>query len=102
MVAGLGDKIKRLRSAKALTQIQLGDLIGVSGQTIGLYELSGREPTIETAVRLENALGVTTDFLLGVRDGKLIFDISELTDKQANQIIALIDEFKTLNKIKIN
>lgn len=44
--------LKKLRKQNKLTQKQLGDILGVSASTIGMYEQGRRQPTVETLVRL--------------------------------------------------
>ena len=58
-------RLKECRKQNNLTAKQLGELIGVAGCTISLYESGKREPDLQTLCKLADALNVTTDELLG-------------------------------------
>lgn len=58
------DNVKRLRDEKRYTQAELGELVGVAQQVIADYEGGKYKPSIETGVRLANALGTTVEQLL--------------------------------------
>ena len=60
----IGDSIKRIRTQKGMTQKQLGDLMGVSVQTVSAYESGRRRPKMETIDRFEYALGVSLHELI--------------------------------------
>lgn len=61
----LGDKVKYLRGMKDMQQAELAKAVGVSAATIGLIEQNRRKPSVEVLERLADALGTTTDYLLG-------------------------------------
>jgi transcriptional regulator with XRE-family HTH domain len=61
----LGDRIRRFRIAKGLTQAELAVKIGVPQQTITYYEVRGVSPPPELLVAIADALDVSTDILLG-------------------------------------
>ena len=65
---GLPDNIKRLREERGYTQAELGGLVGVAQQVIADYEGGKYRPSIETGVRLANALGTTVEQLLDSGD----------------------------------
>lgn len=49
------------RRAGRLTQKQLGERVGVSQSSIALYETGERVPSLDTARRLAEVLGVPLD-----------------------------------------
>lgn len=59
----LHDRLREARTAKGLTQKQLGEMIGVASNTIAGYE-SNREPSAAQLGALADALGVDVNFLL--------------------------------------
>lgn len=63
------DRIKELRKAKGLTQIQFAREFNVANGTVGMWETGKREPDFETTQRIADFFGVTVDELLG-RGGK--------------------------------
>lgn len=61
----LGDRIKKLRKEKGLTQEQLGKLVNVTKVSICGYEKGERIPTLDTLMDLANVLKVEVNYLLG-------------------------------------
>ena len=59
------EKLKELRSAKGMTQSQLGEFIGAKKSAICLWESGKRQPDQETLVRLAAFFSVSVDYLLG-------------------------------------
>jgi putative transcriptional regulator len=52
------NSIRELRSAQAMTQQGLADLIGVTRQTVIAIELDKYSPSLEVAFRIANVFGV--------------------------------------------
>jgi len=64
----LGDKIKKLRKSKSITQEELGKNIGVSTSMVGMYETNARKPSYEVLVKIADFFNVSTDFLLSTEE----------------------------------
>lgn len=62
----LGQRIAEARHAAGLTQRQLGDAIRADQMTVSRYERGAMEPGAATLRKLAQALGVTSDHLLGL------------------------------------
>ncbi len=60
----LGKKLKQYRERNHLTQEQLAEKVGISYPFYANFERSGKGLSINTLVRLADALGVSTDSLL--------------------------------------
>ncbi|MBM7616931.1 transcriptional regulator with XRE-family HTH domain [Weissella uvarum] len=60
----LGEKIKRVRLLRDLTEKELANEINVSVNTLSHYENGTRKPDIEILIDIEVALGVDLHFLL--------------------------------------
>ena len=60
----LGDKIRQHRKLNHLSQEELAEKLGVSRQSISLWENNQTQPTIENVVVLAKLFGVSTDELL--------------------------------------
>lgn len=97
MVYDLATRLKTLRQEKHLRQVQLAALIGVEKSTVSNYENGVREPSNRILVRLANIYGVTTDFLLGRSDDRLL-DLSGLTADEAAMITQLVQTMTEKNK----
>ena len=62
-----GERLTALRKARGLTQVQLADKIGSTQRAVSRYETVADRAPAPVLARLAQALGVTTDELLGVR-----------------------------------
>lgn len=93
MYCEFGDNLKHLRKQRSLTQSELGAYIGISKAVISKYENGMGYPTFDTLVRIASFFGVTTDYLLGVSQGKTI-NVTDLTDSQIDLINNLIFELR--------
>lgn len=56
--------LKELRSEKALSQKELGEIVGVDQRTISNWEVAKVEPDLSMIVKIADYFGVTTDYLL--------------------------------------
>lgn len=61
----IGQNIRSLRKKRGLTQEKLGALCGISGGTIGSYELGVTIPKKRTIEKLAQALDVSPDRIAG-------------------------------------
>ena len=62
----IGDKLKKLRQGKKLTQTEFADKIGISRGTYAHYEINKRHPDYQTLIKIAEFFDVSTDYLLGV------------------------------------
>ena len=58
------DRLKELRNKAGLKQSELGEKVGVSASTIGMYEQGRRSPDREMLIKLSNVFNVTLDYLV--------------------------------------
>lgn len=85
----LNDRIKELRVAHSLTQVELAADLNVTKQCISNWENNNIQPSIDMLLKISDFYGVTTDYLLG-RDDKKYICADQLTDDEIahiNQII---------------
>ncbi len=96
-VCDFGTVLKQLRTLHNLTQTELGKEVGISKAVISKYENGIGYPSYDVLIELAGFFGVSTDYLLGVSNGKTL-DVSSLTDSQINAIYKIVSEFKQVNK----
>lgn len=60
----LGNNIKRIRTEKGLSQVDIARDLNVNRGFVSDIENGKRNPTLSTLTRLANALGVSTNELL--------------------------------------
>lgn len=62
--AKLGKNLKRIRTAKGISQGEIGRILGVDKGFISNIENGKTNPTLATITKLAKALGVSSDELL--------------------------------------
>lgn len=65
-----GQRLKQLRKAKGLTQVELGKLIGVSQRLLTYYERRSKHIPANLLPALAKALRISVDELLGLKSTK--------------------------------
>ena len=66
----LGEMIKQTRKERHLTQSELGEMIGVQKSQISRIEKNAKNVTIETILRVFNALKAKVNFNVELIDGE--------------------------------
>ena len=91
----LGDKLKDLRDGKRITQGEAADLIGISKSALVSYENDKKEPGMNALKSLARFYGVSSDYLLGLEDGKTheIEDIRMKTGLSAGAVETLLKQY---------
>lgn len=84
--AALGERIRKVRKQKHLTQEQLAEVCGLSTAHIGHIERGTRALSIESLITISEVLNVSTDYLL--------LDVSNSADKNLSGIFHAIDHAK--------
>ena len=67
----LGSRISELLNKSGMTQRELAEKIGVTGASVHRYINGDRNPKGSTIVKIADALGTTSDYLLGLKPGPL-------------------------------
>ena len=90
-----GEKVRALREAKGLSQVQFAELLGVTKGMISAYETSVRMPSYKVLIRIARLFGVSTDYLLGL-ECKEGMDTSGLNARQKQLVAELVNELRSL------
>ena len=88
-----GDKLKQLRTSKALSQEQLAKKLNITKSMISAYENSVRLPSYDVLTKIALHFNVSIDFLFGFNERQFL-DTTGLTDSQVKALSIIIDEFK--------
>ena len=64
----LGQRLKELRAEKKLTQKEVAEYLRISSVTYLRYEKAQREPSLDLLAELAVFFGVSTDYLLGLKE----------------------------------
>ena len=96
-MVNMGNKLKKLRSEKNLTQKQVADRIGLAISAISSYESGTRYPSYEVLIKLARMFHVSTDYLLGITD-KRNLDVTGLGDSEINLLFQLTEMLRKKSK----
>ena len=95
----IGEKIKKLREEKNITQKELSYHVNTSKESISQYERGVQSPKPETLIMLANYFNVSIDYILGRVDIKNSFIIDNykkenLDEETINKIIEILKTIK--------
>lgn len=91
-----GERLKRLRKERGLTQAELGSRVGLSKAVVSKYENAIGYPSYDVLIQLAAFFRVSTDYLLGVAAHDTV-DLSRLTESQAQAVRRIVAEFEQAN-----
>ena len=89
----LNERIRQLRLARNLSQVELASALNVSKQCVSNWENDNIQPSVEMVVKLARYFEVTTDFLLGISDEETI-SIGGLSEQEVAHIKLLIGDLR--------
>lgn len=93
----LNAKIKELRTSHGLSQVELGNELSVTKQTVSNWENNNIQPSVEMLVKIADYFSVSTDFLLG-RNNEITIDASGLSSKEIAHIQQIVKDLKSKGK----
>ncbi len=94
----IGDKLKKLRTSKGLTQTELGKLAEVSYIQIGRYEKNASKPSSKVIKKLADALEVDTNYFF--EDVSSNIDINIIDEKYEKLRVLIDDNTGQMNAVK--
>ena len=101
----LGNRIRKTRMNCGITQEKLAEMVDISTNFMSLIE-NGRNMSVETLVKITDALGVTVDYLLSdtmeVQGDKIMNQIAQnlstLSDDEKLFFLNVIKQNKNIEK----
>lgn len=111
IIMTFGERLRKLRTEKGITQAQLGNIIGVSDRVVGYYESDDRFPKDDVILKkMADYFNISLDELLNrdtinepiqiaasTKDG---LDLSNMSEKDRQVIIDMYNLLKSKNKDK--
>lgn len=91
----LSTRIKELRISHGLSQVELGEKLSVTKQTISNWENNNIQPSVDMLIKIADYFSVSTDYLLE-RDCKATLCVDGLTTEHISHIELLIKDLKSL------
>lgn len=87
----LGNVIRELRLASGLNQVEFARKLSVTKQTISNWENNNIQPSIDMLGKIADFFNVSTDYLLG-RDNKKMINVSKLSNEEIAHINWIIND----------
>ena len=94
----LSEKIKELRLARGLSQVELAKKLSVTKQTVSNWENDNILPSIDMLTKLADYFNVSCDFILG-RTPSSYLSTDGLSPEEVAHISLLIDDIKKLKNL---
>lgn len=95
-MVNFGNVLKELRMNAEMTQTELAKRLGITKSVVSYYELQERTPSPDVLIRLAGIFHITTDYLLGIDNRKMI-DVSDLTDDDIKLLLITIETLRKKN-----
>lgn len=84
-------RVKELRCARGITQVELAKLLGVTKQCVSNWENDNIQPSIDMLIRTARLFKVSTDYILGLSDEQPLI-VTGLTQTQIAHIQCIIND----------
>ena len=88
-----GERIRELRQARNITQVELAKMLNVSKQSISNWENENIQPSIDMLVKIASVLSVTCDYILGL-DQRQFLEVSGLNAMELSHIQLIVYDIK--------
>lgn len=95
----LGDRVRKLREGRNMTQTELSEILGMKTYTtVSKWEKNENFPKGKDLKKLAEIFNVTSDYLLGLADSKL----GKITaQSEKNEIISIYDQLEEQRQEKV-
>lgn len=86
-------RIKSLRLSLGMNQIEFGNRLNVTKQSVSNWENGNIQPSIDVLIKIAKTYSVSSDYLLGI-DDKRTLDITGLSERQVSYIQSFVDDVR--------
>lgn len=90
-----GIRIKELRTALGMNQVEFGKALSVTKQSVSNWENENIQPSIDMLVRIASTFSVSADHLLGLKERRTL-DVTGLTNSQIAHLQSVVDDMRSL------
>lgn len=90
----LNTRIKELRTARTLSQVQMAKLLGVTKQSVSNWENNNIQPSVDMLVIIARLFSVSTDYLLCL-DNRQALDVTGLSIEHVAHIQQVVDDMRS-------
>ena len=93
----LGSRIRELRLSLGMSQIEFGNALNVTKQSVSNWENGNIMPSVDMLERIAEKYSVSADYLLDLAP-KTTIDVTGLTNEQISHLQLLINDLKRSNR----
>ena len=93
----LSAKLKELRTAYGLNQVELGKRLTVTKQTVSNWENNNIQPSVDMLIKIADLFSVSTDYLLE-REGNVKIDVEGLLPAEIAHVTQIVADLKRKHK----
>lgn len=93
----LNIKIKELRTARNMSQVQLAAALGVTKQSISNWENNNIQPSVDMLIKIARLFSVSTDYLLCLNNRQFL-EVDGLSQEQCAHIQQIINDIASRKK----
>ncbi len=90
MILKTAERIQYLREKHGMTQAALAKKLGISRNSVNLWEMSLTNPSVANVVEMTKIFHVSADYILGLSDD-VYLDISNLTSEERDVVFRLVE-----------
>lgn len=89
----LNQRIRLLRQARNMSQVELANRLGVTKQSVSNWENDNIQPSIEMLIRLSAIFSVSTDYMLGIESDEYL-NVSDLPKEVITHLRQIIEDLR--------
>lgn len=93
MIYDFGMRLKELREAKRLSQIDVAKRLDVTRSTISGYECNTITPSVEQLVNMAVLYNASLDYIMGMENRTYLY-LDDMSESQQQMILDIVDRIK--------
>ena len=87
------EKLREIRVARGLSQVELANKLGVTKQCVSNWENDNIQPSIEMLLKISEILSVSCDCLLDIDERKYI-EVTGLSEEELGHIQNIVNDIR--------
>ena len=89
----LSARIRELRCARNISQVEMARLLGVTKQSVSNWENNNIQPSVDMLVKIARLFSVSADYLLCL-DGRQVLDVTGRPPESVGHIQQIVDDIR--------
>lgn len=93
MIYDFGMRLKELREAKRLSQVDVANRLEVTRSTISGYECNTITPSLEQLVKMAVLYNASLDYIMGMENRSYLY-LDDMSESQQQMILDVVNRIK--------